>query len=40
MQPETISHPKHIIQTSDNDNISKSIKRKDTKQGKLKKKKQ
>ena len=38
MQPETISHPKHIIQTSDNDNISKSIKRKDTKQGKLKKK--
>ena len=29
-QPETISHPKHIVQTRDNDNISKSIKRKKT----------
>ena len=34
-QPETTSHPKHIVQTRDNDNISKSIKRKDAKQGKL-----
>ena len=34
-QPETTSHPKHIVQTRDNDNISKSIKRKDPKQGKL-----
>ena len=34
-QPETTSHPKHIVQTRDNDNISKSIKTKDPKQGKL-----
>ena len=34
-QPETTSHPKHIVQTRDNDSISKSIKRKDPKQGKL-----
>ena len=34
-QPETTSHPKHIAQTRDNNNISKSIKRKDAKQGKL-----
>ena len=34
-QPETTSHPKHIVQTRDNDNISKSIKRKEAKQGKL-----
>ena len=31
-QPETTSHPKHIVHTRDNDNISKSIKRKDPKQ--------
>ena len=36
-QPETVSHPKHIVQARDNDNISKSIKRKDAKQGKLQK---
>ena len=30
-QPETTSHPKHIVQTRVNDNISKSIKRKDAK---------
>ena len=36
-QPETTSHPKHIVQTRDNYNISKSIKRKDAKQGKLQK---
>ena len=36
-QPETTSHPKHIVQTRDNDSISKSIKRKDAKQGKLQK---
>ena len=35
MQPETTSHSKHTEQTSDNGSISKSIKRKDTKQGKL-----
>ena len=34
-QPQTTSHPKHIVQLRDNDNISKSIKRKDPKQGKL-----
>ena len=34
-QPETTSNSKHIAQTRDNDNISKSIKRKDPKQGKL-----
>ena len=34
-QPETTSHPKHIVQTRNNDNISQSIKRKDAKQGKL-----
>ena len=34
-QPETTTHPKHMVQTRDNDNISKSIKRKDAKQGKL-----
>ena len=34
-QPETISHPKHIVQTRDNGNISKSIKKKDTKQEKF-----
>ena len=36
-QPETTSHPKHIAQTRDNYHISKSIKRKDAKQGKLQK---
>ena len=34
-QPETTSHPKHIVQTRDNNNICKSIKRKEAKQGKL-----
>ena len=34
-QPETTSHPKHIVKTRNNDNISKNIKRKDAKQGKL-----
>ena len=34
-QPETKSQPKHIVQTRDNDNISRSIKRKDAKKGKL-----
>ena len=34
-QPETTSHPKHIVQTRDNGNICESIKRKDAKQGKL-----
>ena len=34
-QLKTTSDPKHIVQTRDNDNISKSIKRKDAKQGKL-----
>ena len=36
-QPETTPHPKHIVQTKDNDSISESIKRKDAKQEKLKK---
>ena len=35
MQPKTISHPKHIVQTRDNDSIGKGIKRKDAKQGNL-----
>ena len=34
-QLEITSQPKQIVQTRDNDNISKSIKRKDAKQGKL-----
>ena len=34
-QSETTSHPKQIVQTRNNDNISKNIKRKDAKQGKL-----
>ena len=34
-QPETTSHPKHILQTRDNANISKTMKRKNTKQEKL-----
>ena len=34
-QPETTSHPKHIVQTRNNDNISKNIKIKDATQGKL-----
>ena len=34
-QPETMSHPEHTVQTRDNNNISNSIKRKDTKQEKL-----
>ena len=34
-QPKTTSDPKHMVQTRENDNISKSIKRKDAKQGKL-----
>ena len=35
LQPETMSHPEHTVQTRDNNNISNSIKRKDTKQEKL-----
>ena len=34
-QPKTTSDPKHIVQTRDNDSISKNIKRKGPKQGKL-----
>ena len=34
-QRQTTSHPKHIAQTRNNDNISKNIKRKDAEQGKL-----
>ena len=34
-QPETTSHPKDIVQTRNNDNISKNIERNDAKQGKL-----
>ena len=34
-QAKRTSDPKHIVQTRDNDNICKSIKRKDAKQGKL-----
>ena len=34
-QPETTTHTKHMVHTRDNDSISKSIKRKDAKQGKL-----
>ena len=34
-QPETTSHPKHIIQTRNKDNTRKNIKRKDKKQEKL-----
>ena len=37
MQPETTLHPKHIVQTRNNNNISKNIERKDAKQGKLNK---
>ena len=37
-QPETTSHPKHIVQTRVNDKISKSIKRKDAKAKKTSKK--
>ena len=37
MQPETTSHPKHEVQARNNDSISKNIKRKDAKQGKLRK---
>ena len=35
MQPGTTSHPKHTVKTRGSDNISKSIKRKVAKQGKL-----
>ena len=34
-QPETKSQPKHIVQARDNDNISRSMKRKDARKGKL-----
>ena len=34
-QRETTSHPKHIVQTRNNDSVSKNIKRKDAKQGKF-----